>query len=71
MQDLDGDFYKGPSVTAEAVAHYLKDKKDVTILDVGAGTGLVAAKVLYSRDLLLLVPPSGIEENYDSFPASR
>ena len=36
--------YETPSVTAAAVAQYVNNK-DVRILDVGAGTGMVAIQV--------------------------
>ena len=35
----------GHSSVADGVAKYLPDKKDAYILDVAAGTGLVAEKV--------------------------
>ena len=37
--------WHGPALSAAAVAEYVKGNKDVRILDLAAGTGLVAEQV--------------------------
>ena len=39
--------YRGPQVIATTLEKYLFDRKDGMILDVAAGTGLVAEKVIF------------------------
>ena len=45
LQDVMDNTYTGHYVLANALAYYLPNKKDVKILDVAAGTGLVADQV--------------------------
>ena len=45
LQDVMGNCYTGHHLLANALAYYLPDKKDAKILDVAAGTGLVAEQV--------------------------
>ena len=50
---LQDTMYTGPHVMATALASYLPFKKDARILDVGAGTGLVAKEVCIHQYLKL------------------
>ena len=45
LQDIIEVYTVGHSSVADGVAKYLTDKKEAYILDVAAGTGLVAEKV--------------------------
>ena len=45
LQDVREVYAVGHSSVADGVAKYLTDKKEAYILDVAAGTGLVAEKV--------------------------
>ena len=47
-QDMETIEYKGPDIIAAEVATcYPPETRDIVIIDIGAGTGLLAQKVCY------------------------
>ena len=46
LQAMGALNYRGHKVVADAVVKYLPDNRDVSVLDVAAGTGIVGVEVI-------------------------
>lgn len=63
-EDLSPGRYNGPIMAAEAVSHCFKDKNEVKILDIAAGTGTVGLELSKRgfKDIDALDPAEGMLE---------